>query len=227
MAYNNIRRLYDQLGPDLQQLPEVQAMVTALSLDPNNPDLVDGVGKMLQSLIFKESGNTAEPSTFPIVKTLPPGDAPIGTVINGDFDGPRFELPEGTSSDLQNVGLFGPPRQGKTYIMKSIALDTMRRGNAAWIFDVEDEFSGLVEAVDEPYKPIIITPEHLRINFFQPPGEGITVKRWRENVAAILRSEMFIRDGAQNLFNKTIDVLLKKKEGEEDEFDWVSVFERP
>ena len=49
MAYNNIRRLYDQLGPDLQQLPEVQAMVTALSLDPNNPDLVDGVGKMLQS----------------------------------------------------------------------------------------------------------------------------------------------------------------------------------
>ena len=153
----------------------------------------------------------SRPHTFPIVKTLPPGDAPIGTVINGTRDGPRFDLPEGSFSDLQNVGIFGPPRCGKTYLMKSIALDTMRRGNAAWIFDVEDEFSDLVEAVDEPYKPITITPEHLRINFFQPPGEGITVKRWRENVASILRSEMFIRDGAQNLFNKTLNVLLKKK----------------
>jgi len=153
----------------------------------------------------------SSPHAFPIVKTLPPGDAPIGTVINGTRDGPRFDLPEGSFSDLKNVGIFGPSGCGKTYIMKSIALETMRKGNTAWIFDVEDEFSGLVAAVDKPYKPITITPEYLRINFFQPPGEGITVKRWRENIASILRSEMFIRDGAQNLFNKTLNVLLKKK----------------
>ena len=58
----------------------------------------------------------SRPHTFPIVKTLPPGDAPIGTVINGTRDGPRFDLPEGSFSDLQNVGIFGPPRCGKNRI---------------------------------------------------------------------------------------------------------------
>lgn len=139
------------------------------------------------------------------------GGTRIGTVINGKRDGPVFCVPEGTASDLENVGLFGLPRWGKTFILMAIVLHTMLNGNICWMFDVEDELSRLVDAIPEPYKPVIITPEHLRINLFQPPTDRISLRIWLQTIAFLLRGEVYIRDGAQNLFEDSLTWLLKSK----------------
>ncbi|MHC4534761.1 MAG: ATP-binding protein [Planctomycetota bacterium] len=160
---------------------------------------------------YGTEGSFYEPSDqekpiFPIVTQLPCGGTRLGAVI-----GPIFHIPEHLGAGLENVGVFGYPDSGKTYIMKAIALHTMLNGNLAWIFDVDNEFSCLADVIPEPCKPIIITPEHLRINFFQPPNDLIKLVLWLETIAFLLRIETFMRNGTQNLFMASFDQLLKQK----------------
>ena len=154
---------------------------------------------------FNDPSDQEKP-IFPIVTQLPCGGTRLGAVI-----GPILHIPEHLGADLENVGVFGYPGSGKTCIMKAIALHTMLNGNLAWIFDVDNEFSCLVDVIPEPYKPVIITPEHLRINFFQPPNDLIKLVLWLETIAFLLRSETFMRNGTQNLFNTSLSQLLKNK----------------
>jgi DNA-binding PadR family transcriptional regulator len=154
---------------------------------------------------FNEPSDQEKP-IFPTVTQLPGGGTRLGAVI-----GPIFHIPEHLGAGLENVGVFGRPGSGKTYIMMAIALHTMLNGNLAWIFDVDNEFSCLADVIPEPYKPVIITPEHLRINFFQPPNDLIKLVLWLETIAFLLRSETFIRNGGQNLFNTSLSQLLKNK----------------
>lgn len=208
MANGEAYRLLELLGPMAQNDPKIKGLRAALSL---NPKMSDTVIKLLRSMVRQAGIDLSDPAAFPVVTQLPEGGARVGTVITGIRDGPIFHVAEGSASDLENVGLFGLPRWGKTCILMQIARHTMLNGNLAWMFDVEDEFSCLIDAVPEPYKPVVITPEHLRINLYQPPGDWIKLKSWMEAIAFLLRSETFIRDGAQNLFNASLRRLLKNK----------------
>lgn len=208
MANGEIYRIIELLGPGAKNDPKVKALLAALQL---NPKMADTVLNLLRGMARQAGVDLSDPASFPIISRLPEGGAHIGTVINGTRDGPEFCVPEGTASDLENVGLFGLPRLGKTFILMAIALHTMLNGNACWIFDVENELSRLIDAIPEPYKPVTITPEHLRICLYQPPSDRISLRIWLQTIALLLRGEVYIRNGAQNLFQDSLGRLLKSK----------------
>jgi len=208
MAYSEFHRLIELLGPGAEDDPKVKGLMAVPRLNPQKTPVAL---KILRGMLRQEGIDPNDPEALPIVRQLPEGAARIGTVINGSRQGPVFYVPEGSASDLEHVGVFGLTRWGKSYILMKILFHSMLNGNLCWIFDVEDEFSPLAEAVPEPYKPVIIGPELLRINLFQPPGAWIKLKFWRQAIAFLLRSETFIRDGAQNLFNSCLNRLLKSK----------------
>ena len=205
---NGVQRLVELLGPDAMNDPKVKGLLAALGINPR----MNGTVTELICCMLRQAGiDPNDPSVLPLVIRLPQGGTRVGTVINGSRVGPIFYMPEGSELNLENIGLFGLPRWGKTYILMQIARYTMLKGNICWIFDVEDELSRLVDAIDEPYKPVTITPEHLRINLFQPPSDGTGVRIWLQTIAFLLRGEVFIRDGAQNLFEDSLVRLLKSK----------------
>jgi hypothetical protein len=208
MANGEIYRLVELLGPAAKNNPQVKGLLAVLGI---NPRMHGTVAELLCCMLRQAGIDPNDPSVLPLVIRLPQGGTRVGTVINGSRDGPIFYVPEGSELNLENVGLFGLPRWGKTYILMQIALYTMLNGNICWIFDVEDELSRLVDAIPEPYKPVTITPEHLRINLFQPPSDGIGVRIWLQTIAFLLRGEVYIRDGAQNLFEDSLVRLLKSK----------------
>jgi len=208
MPSGEIIRLVELLGQQGKDDPRVQAMVTSVELNPQNAGAVQ---KMLSNMLYMEGGDPNDLAAFPIVKELPQEGVPLGPVNNGRRDGPIFYIPEGTSSDVSHIGIFGLTRWGKTFILKELARHSMLQGNRVWIFDTEDEFSDLVPAVPESYKPVTVTAAHLRICFFQPPCDGVGIRSWLETISLLLRGETFIRDGGQNLFNDSLLRLCKGK----------------
>jgi len=208
MPSGEITRLVELLGQQGKDDPRVQAMVASVELNPKSAGAVE---RMLHNMVYREGGDPNDPAAFPIVKELPQEGAPLGAVNNGRRAGPIFYIPEGTSSNLSHIGVFGLTRWGKTFILKQLARHSMLQGNQVWVFDTEDEFSDLIPAVPESDKPITITAAHLRICFFQPPGDWIGIKSWLETISLLLRGETFIRDGGQNLFNDSLLRLSKSK----------------
>jgi len=208
VANGEIYRLVELLGPVAKDNPKVKGLLAALDL---NPKMSDTVVKLLRCIAYQAGVDISDPAALPLITQLPQGGARVGTVINGMQEGPIFHVAEGSASDLENVGLFGLPRWGKTYILMQTALYTMLNGNVCWMFDVEDELSRLVDAIPEPYKPLTIAPEHLRINLYQPPSDQISLRLWLQTIAYLLRGEVYIRDGAQNLFESSLGKLLKQK----------------
>jgi len=208
MPGGDIARLVELLGQAGRNDPKVQAMLAAVEL---NPQSAGAVQRMLYNMVYREGGDPNDPGAFPIVKELPQEGVPLGPVDNGRSDGPTYYIPQGTPSNLQHTGIFGETRYGKSYILMQIALQTMLRGNPVWMFDLENEFARLVPAVPEPYKPITLATQHLKINFFQPPGDWIGLKSWLEIVSLLLRGQVYIRDGGQNLFEDSLLRLLRSK----------------
>ena len=208
MPGGDITRLIELLGQAGKNDPKVQAMLSAVEL---NPQSAGAVQTMLYNMVRAQGGDPNDPGAFPIVKELPQEGVPLGPVDNGRLDGPIFHIPEGTSSNLSHIGVFGLTRWGKTFILKQLAYHSILQGNRVWIFDTEDEFTDLVLAVPETDRPVTATAAQLRINLFQPPGDWITNKSWLETISLLLRGETFIRDGAQNLFNDSMLRLFRSK----------------
>jgi len=208
MSNAEIIRLVELLGQEGRENSTVQDMLRAVEL---NPAMTDMVIRLLRIMLMNEGVDPNDPSTFPIVKHLPDGAVPLGPVINGRLDGPMFSIPEGTPSDLQHIGIFGLTRYGKSTILQNISRHTMLRGNPVWTFDMENEYSCLIPAISGSNKPVGLKREHLRICFFQPPGDWVTPRSWLEIISLLLRGETFIRDGSQNLFNDILLQLLRSK----------------
>jgi len=158
-------------------------------------------------------GQLPEPdkNIFEPVTQLPGGGARIGTVINGNFAGPVFYIPEYLGHRLENVGIFGTARSGKTAIAMSIAHQSMQNGNICWIFDTEDEYLPLVDAVCQRYKPVIIAPEDMMVNFFEPIADRTKALPRLETVGSLLRNHTYIRDDGENLLNVFLRRLLNNK----------------
>jgi len=209
MIDNEIQRLLELLGQAGQDNPKVQATVAAAGEDPQ---WVEPARQMLYAMIYKEGGTPNRPGAFPIIKQLPDGLVPLGPVDNGRLEGPTFSIPRGTPENLQHTGVFGETRYGKSYILMHMARQIMLKGDPVWILDLEDEFSRLIPMVPEPNKPTALMPDHLRINFFQPPPGGwTTIRSWVEIVSLLLRGGTFIKDASQNLFEDSLLRLLKSK----------------
>lgn len=79
------------------------------------------------------------------------------------------------------------------------------------MFDLEDEFARLIPALPESNKPAALTPDHLMINFFQPPGEWIDPRQWLGVIGLLLRSQTYLRDGSENIFIDNVLELFKIK----------------
>ena len=135
----------------------------------------------------------------------------LGMVWNGRQEGPAFALSEGSRSDAQHMGLFGVTRSGKSFITRHVARQYMEAGGNCLVFDVEDEYSELVSAVAEPYRPIALFPHHLRVSFFEPPCAAVTFKTWLGDICLLLRQQAFLRDGSLNLFSAHMLQLVKRK----------------
>jgi hypothetical protein len=208
MSSAEINRLVELLGQEGRDHPKTQEILAAAEV---NPAMAGMATRLLRIKLINEGGDPSDPGSLPIAKQLPAGVVPLGMVMNGRLDGPVFSIPEGTPSDLQHVGVFGLTRYGKSTILQSISRHAMLGGNPVWGFDMENESSRLTAAVSGPNRPVGLKRRHLRICFFQPPGDWISPRSWLETVSLLLRGETFLRDGSQNLFNDILLNLLRSK----------------
>ena len=205
MAETEIDRLAKQLGPrreDVRRLLDIAA---------RSADGARLAKNLLRARLRRAGMDPDDLSAFPIVTELPPGRFRIGRVINGTAEGPVFALPEGNKANIQHTAVVGETRYGKTYILLHIARQHMNAGGCCWIGDLEDEYGALVNAIAEPFKPLVLAPRHLRINFFQPPADAVPWKVWLEDICLLLRQETFLRDGSLNLFGTEMRHLIESK----------------
>jgi len=195
--YGKLDKRLEQLGPQVDNDPEIQALLAAVEL---NPGMVDDIDSILCGMIYKQGGDPTRAGEFPIVTSLPPGTVALGPVDNGRRNGPTFYFPEPDPSNLRHIAVVGETRFGKTTILRHICLERMLSGQLVWMFDLEDEFARLIPALPESQKPVALTPDHLMINFFQPPGEWIEPRQWLGVIGLLLRGQTYLRDGSENLF---------------------------
>lgn len=203
--YDQLEHLAYVLGRERR---DVQNLLRAAALDPKMRDTVEA---FLRTRVLRGGGDPDDPASFPLVTELPPGLMRIGRVVNGRRDGPVLALAEGSSDDIQHVGVFGRTRWGKSYLMRHMARQYIEAGGKCWIIDPEDEFSPLVAAIKEPQRPMAICAKHLRINFFEPPRDSVSPKTWLADISLLLRQEVYLRDGSLNLFTTTMLGLMKSK----------------
>ena len=202
---NELDHLAYLLGGDRK---EVQNLLRNAALDP---ELTDTAMSFMRTRVTKEGGDPDDRAAFPLVRQLPPGLMRLGPVWNGRQEGPVFAIPEATRANVQHVGLIGVTRSGKSFILLHTARQYMNAGGNCWVFDVEDEYSALVSAVAEAYKPIALLPRDLRVCFFQPPSPAVSIKTWLGDISLLLRQQAYLRDGSLNLFSAHMLQLVKRK----------------
>jgi len=202
---NDLEHLAYLLGSDRT---DVQNLLRNASLDP---ELRDTATDFLRIKVAKEGGDPDDQAALPLVHRLPSGLMRLGPVWNGRQQGPIFAIAEGTRSNVQHVGVFGVTRSGKSFIISSTARQYMAAGGTCWVFDIEDEYLVLIQAVSGSRQPVAILPHHLRISFFQPPCASIQLKTWLGDICLLLRQEVYLRDGSLNLFSTQMLDLVRRK----------------
>jgi hypothetical protein len=201
-----------------QNSPKVRVLVSAA----NNPDMENAARAMLRNLAIREGLDPDNLPVFRRVRQLPPGQLHIGKVLQDDISGPEFNLSEKIIT--QHTGIFGHNGTGKSFLAMNSALQTIKAGFNVWIFDIEDEYSRL-----NPLFPdgqlLVLEPEQLKFNIFQPPGDWITSASWLDELSLLLRGAVFLRDGSLNIFHTGITHLINRKSASTGTTNWPSLTE--
>jgi len=200
-----LERLAKLLGPER---PDVRGL---LNIAARSTD-----GARIALHVFRAKSDQAgmnpyDLSAFPLVEELPQGAFRVGRVINGTALGPVFALPQGSRANIQHVAIAGETRSGKSCLLTSLVQQHGMAGGRFWLFDVENEYTRLVNALHDPFKPLVLAPRHLRFNFFEPPNDFTPWKNWLEDLGLRLRGDMFLRDGSINLFDEEMRQLIERK----------------
>jgi hypothetical protein len=205
VAETELDRLAKQLGSRREDVRRL------LDMAARSADGARIARNLLRAKLRQAGMDTDDPSAFPLVDQLPPGSIRIGRVLNGDSEGPVLALPQGTAADVQHIGVFGPTRWGKTFILLHVSRQSMDLGGPCWIFDLEDEYARLAAAVVPERKPLILSLADLRMNLLQSPADAIHWQTWLDDLCLLLRQETFLRDGSLNLFNTEMRNLIASK----------------
>jgi hypothetical protein len=205
VAETELDRLAKQLGPRREDVRRL------LDMAARSADGARIARNLLRARLRQAGLDPDDSGAFALVQELPPGHLQIGRAITGDQEGPVFALPEGSRSNIQHTAIVGETRYGKTYLLLSIARQHISAGGRSWIFDLEGEYNVLANAVAGPFKPLVLAPRHLRINFFEPPAATIPWRTWMADLALLFRQEMFLRDGSINLFDMEMRQVIEGK----------------
>ena len=199
--------------------PAVQRL---LKVYVRNPKMAETVRNLLKRRCAQAGYDPDDPPVFWPVRELPPGLVTLGQVVQGTMPGPVFSLPKGVLT--QHVGMFGQTGTGKSFLAMHLASETIRAGHRVWILDLEDEYTRLLPSL--PAGALLpLEPEHLRINFFQPPGPWVSPAQWLGELSLLLRGQTFLRDGSLNLFRTGMGKLLVRKGVTVGGTDWPSLVE--
>jgi hypothetical protein len=204
MVDAELDRLVKFLGPRRENF---KGLLATASRSPDGSRIAKNV---LRAWLRHAGANPDDLSAYPMIIELPAGVIRIGKVINGTAEGPVLALPEGTSSNVQHIGIFGLTRWGKTFLTRHIVRQHIENGGCAWIFDVDDEYATLLETVPETLRPVALLPRHLRLNLFEPPP-GLGWKIWLDDVGLLLRQTVFLRDGSLNLFSAEMSRMIESR----------------
>jgi RecA/RadA recombinase len=199
--------------------PQIRRLLKAYVRDPK---IRETVRIILKRRCVKAGFDPDDQPVFLPVQQLPPGEIHVGTVIHGSKPGPEFSLTENALTE--HVGIFGHSGTGKSFLAMHLAVQAIKAGCAVWIFDVEDEYSGLNSLVGDG-KLITLEPHQLRFNIFEPPGDWIKPTGWLDEVNLFLRGGAFLRDGSLNLFRRGMLNLLRRKGIPEGQGLWPSLLE--
>jgi hypothetical protein len=115
VAETELDRLAKQLGSRREDVRRL------LDMAARSADGARIARNLLRARIRQAGMDPDDPSAFPLVDQLPPGSIRIGRVLNGDSEGPVLTLPQGTAADVQHIGVFGPTRWGKTFILLHVS----------------------------------------------------------------------------------------------------------
>jgi hypothetical protein len=182
----------------------------------------DTVRSLLKRRCMRQGLDPDDPPPFWPAQNLTPGIVPIGRILLGPESGPTFALPQSVLT--QHVGIFGYTGTGKSFLGMHLAHQLLRAGQRVWTMDLEDEYSRLISLVPEG-DVLALGPEHLRFNFFEPPGPWISPSQWVNDLALLLRGQLFLRDGSLNVFTTGMGKLLQRKGATEGEGCWPSFVE--
>ncbi len=194
MIPEDIERMADWLGRDD---PEIQRLLKAVAMDPQ---MAEPVRHILRKRCRLAGIDPDNPPTFDPVRRLPEGDVPLGDMPHGPI-GAVCALP--LQIFREHLGISGHSGTGKTCLAKRICSELARKGRQLWVMDVEDEYGDLLTILG-PDNAVAVTSDHLRLNFFQPPGPWVSPASWLEEVNLLFRGATFLRDGSLNLFRSEL-----------------------
>ena len=190
MMPDDIERMADWLGRDD---PAIQRLLRTAGRDPQ---MAQAVRDILWRRCRAAGIDPDNPPIFDPVHGLPEGQILLGHVAQGTGS---VSCALSVGICREHVGIFGHTGTGKTFLAKHVVRDLAQQGCTLWLMDVEDEYGDLVSILGKD-RVVAITPDQLRLNFFQPPGPWVAPASWLEEVNLLFRGATFLRDGSLNLF---------------------------
>jgi hypothetical protein len=128
------------------------------------------------------------------------GDLPLGHLLTPLGFIP-LKLLRGTCTRL--IHLIGLPGQGKTNLLRMIALESMYMGDHVIIISRKGfEYDSLLSYSNNFYD---LDASSIRLNPFYPPSKNISQKEWNPRISQAISSEGYLVYASATSFEQTLD----------------------
>jgi hypothetical protein len=177
-----------------------------IAADTNDPQLINSLRELL--LAEAAFANVEDDPFIPGPGTLPPGDVLIGMTHGGGSFG-RCALP--VAEFCRHVLIAGTHGSGKTFLMKSVAIQLIDLGASVWILDVEDQFDDLASLFGPDQLLVLDLADWRRNPLEVLPGERPVdvISRIKE-----ISFDHWLRAGSLNLTDQVLKELFEECGGE-------------
>jgi hypothetical protein len=196
MSMNELYYLAEILG---KERPEVRRMLQNAALNPQNVYIIQ---KHMMLLLKKRGFDLADLPQFSL--NLPEGidlgGIFAGNVLFGNMIAGKLSVP--VESFAEHTLVCGHSGSGKSFLIRLIVPQLIKKGISVVIFDSENEYKVLLKLL-KPEDVYIIDPQNDRDNFLEPPP-GCPPGEWLAKLKNLFREVFYLRDGSINL----LDVLL-------------------
>jgi hypothetical protein len=168
------------------------------------------LAEVREDLLFRAGRANIAPTPFAAPGPLPPGAIPIGRAI-GAGPGTWCWLSE---FDLtRHVGCFAPSGGGKSFWVKHMAIQFVRRGIPFWLIDQAREHGRHLASLLGPDNVLVMDIADFRRN----PFEVLPVERPIDAITRIRRLhwDLHLMDGSINLLDQVLKELYEERAGDD------------
>jgi len=202
MAYGEIEYYARLLG---RERPDVRRL---LHTARTHPKLSGAVLTHMRLLLRKQGLTPEEIPPFGPAETEIKDGVFAGAVMLGAEACGKLTIP--VASFSEHTLVCGHSGSGKSYLIRLLLVQFVRRGIPVWVFDLEGEYEFLMKYPGGK-DMLILTPENDRDNPLCPP-EGVGREEWLAETKRLYRESFYFRDSSINLLDRIIRNLYSRKD---------------